>query len=540
MDTITARLIQRGSPFELQDAVIDGVPCKIFPRGAQNLLQMYRKAAALGTREFIVDGTRRLTFAAVFGGAAHVAAALAAGGCAPRTRVALWLPNGADWVTAFIGITLAGCVPVLIHADAEPASARAAAEQAQARLVMTTQPIAPNELTVEDLIARSAALAPGTALPEPSSEDIALIGFTSGTTGVPKGIELSHRNVVTGLMNMMLGGAIAGARAAVGNPSTRPAAAVNYAPCSMLFAPLSHISGFAQILLMAHAGGKVVLAGEWETAEILTCVAQEKVRSFSGATPTLLRKVLFALTPQHDVASLASLQLHGAALRKEFIDEVTRVLPHVMIGTGYGMTETCGSVSVTTGAEFLADIAASGRPLPSVEVRIMGADGIPAAEGIAGELEVRGAMVMRGYCGRGDAPLDGGWLKTGDFARLEAGKLYVVDRLRDLFEIRGVRHSANAIEGAAGNHPAVDEAAIVTFDAAAKDDGIAIAIVLRESQPDAETRLRAEILGRLAPLNFTPTLAFVDAMPRTASGKINRLALKDRVHAIARYSKEVP
>lgn len=559
MDNITRRLTQAGSPFELRDELVEGMACKVFPRGPQTLLDIYEKAATFGPREFVIDGDTRLSYESAFTQARACARALHREIAMPRgARVALWLENSPQWVVYFLAISLAGAVPVLVHAQLDGEKARECLEQSRCHcLIVGREQLARfrnathsipcvlaatqgDDLEAEGCLQMSALIAAAerssntlaAPLSSPAADEEALIAFTSGTTGRPKGVVLTHRNLTTGLMNMMLGAALQSARNPRGPATTRSAAtSIHLPPCTLLLAPLSHIAGYAQLLLMPYIAGKIVLLSKWNVETALTLVDREKVRSIAGASVTVLKDLLRSLRPDMDVSSLASIGIHGTALHTSLLEAIASSLPHVNVGTGYGMTETCGSISMISAEQLASHPGCSGMLLPSVQVRIMDESGCEVPTGMAGEIWVRGAMVMRGYCTtqpHGSVAVSGGWLHTGDLGRLDENRnLYVLERAKHLLRHEGVTLMPREIERVVAAHHGVDDVAVLSVQTNSATERVAIAVV---PCIDIDTRaLLDELRTSVQPLGIDPLILYTDTLPRTVSGKIDREALRGRL-----------
>ncbi|MDR0310741.1 MAG: long-chain fatty acid--CoA ligase, partial [Acidobacteriota bacterium] len=415
-------LTHKGSPFELKDAVINGIPCKIFPRGPQTLRDVFIKSAAFADREFIVKGDTRLTFGQAFRRASHFARSLRQKyGIKKGSRVALMMETGPEWAVVFMALCFAGAAPVVIPADAKRRAALKALELTNC------------ELAVADISSAERINAPGMKLPvvipimsrpdaisridfgksadfsifnladapvgkndadigaicETAPDDEALISFTSGTTGKPKCAMFNHRNITTGLMNMMLGGL----RMSFCAAKDRLKQHHDAQPCSLLLSPFSHAGGYSHLMLMCYLGGKIVLMPEWDAQTAAALIENERVRSLSGLSPVMAKSLLRADRSTDSLRSLTHMNIYGVALRRKFIRDLTDGFPRINLGTGYGMTETCGAVSVVSGIELLGNPELSGFALPSVDIKIVGRDGREAARGNYGEIWVRGAMV---------------------------------------------------------------------------------------------------------------------------------------------------
>jgi len=541
-------LVHKGSPFELQDAVIKGIPCKVFPRGPQTLREVFMKAAAFADREFIIKNDMRLTFRQAFQRGNHFARRLRQKyNIKKGSRVALIMETGPEWAVAFMALCFADMTPVLIPVDMKGRAALRALEFTNCELAVADLPSAEkinvsgmkcpvvipemrradfnpadmqdckNEVNIEDT---------GGTMPE----DEALISFTSGTTGKPKGLILNHRNMTTGLMNMMLGGV----RMSFRNVKDGRKQPQNAQPCSLLLSPFSHIGGYSQLMLMCYLGGKIVLMPEWDAGRAAALIESARVRSLCGLSPAMARELLRANRSTDKLRSLTQLNINGVALRRKFIREIAGEFPHICLGTGYGMTETCGAISVVSGTELLDNPELSGPVLPSVNIKIVDHDGREAAHGDHGEIWVRGAMVMQGYCsGRNNSGvmLEDGWLKTGDQGYIDhAGNLYVTGRL-DILRCGKKQVSSGKLERMVCELDAVDEAAALEIPNSGKTLGIALAVIPNSAIRIDRNELTRKVSACVSAYADNIRVVIVSNIPRTASGKADRRALQMQIRS---------
>jgi acyl-CoA synthetase (AMP-forming)/AMP-acid ligase II len=554
-DAVAQRLTQRGSPFELGEFSTGGTSNKVFIKGPTTLFDIFIKANSFTKRDFIVDGDLRLSFEESFGIAAKWVALIEEKfKLSNNRRVAIVLPNSIEWVIAFIAITLAGGVVVTVHSNSTPNNVLEALNTANCVSTITTYELAQSLFNLGNrrpaLIADTqtdtlcvhpnwvflpcarAQIAGGNGIDlinrkRPAPTDEALIAFTSGSTGIPKGVVLTHQNMVTGLMNMMLGGAITSFKTSKEKADKPPALAL--APCTMVLSPLSHISGYAQILLMCHVAGKIVLMRHWDVSDAITTIEKEKVRSLSGATTDMLKELVRANSEGRNLSSLMGFNIHGSALHTTLADEITTAFPHAVVGTGYGMTETCGSTCVVAGNDLRRRPQTCGQPLPSVNIRCVNSTGEDVACGQVGEVWIRGAMLMKGYCtASNDASEqpDDGWLKTGDLGRFDAeGYLYIVDRIQNIINLGDRQVSLTEIEHRITTHPLIEDAAAFSVKDSRHNEHLVLAIISRGD--GNQLAISRDIELHLSALGIGAKIIFPDFLPRTVSGKINRNELKN-------------
>ena len=555
-------LTHKGSPFELQDVVIKGTPCKIFPRGPQTLRDVFIKSAAFADREFIIKGDMRLTYRQAFRRTIYFARNMRQKYKIKKgSRVALIMDTGPEWAIVFMALCFAGAAPVIIPVDVKESDIIKALELTNCELVAADfsslgkinvsgikLPVVIPMMRQTDAISRIAcgtsavfsifnlADTPGDQddayieeTCETTPDDEALISFTSGTTGTPKGVVFNHRNMTTGLMNMMLGGLRMSFCAATDGRKHRHDAQT----CSLLLSPFSHASGYSQLMLMCYLGGKIVLLPEWDLQTATDLIDYERVRSLCGLSPTMANELLYANRSRDSLRSLSHMNIYGVPLRKKFIRALTNVFPHISLGTGYGMTETCGAISVVSGKELLDNPELSGLALPSVNIKIVDHDGCEATQGNHGEIWVRGAMVMQGYCfGREDsgAILEDGWLKTGDLGYIgPAGNLYVTGRL-DAFRCGDRPISSEKLERLVCELDTVDDAAALRISGSRRQGvGIALAVIPNSTVPVDKIELTREVAACVKAYADDVQVVIMNDIPRTASGKADRKALELKI-----------
>jgi len=350
-------------------------------------------------------------------------------------------------------------------------------------------------------------------------EDPAIIVYTSGSTGRPKGAVLTHRNI---------------SRCAAVQLELVPVAPLR-ALCNL---PISHTVSTSEIVAYALMGGGTVIFQErFEPGAVLAAIERERV-TFLLQIPAMLQRILAAAaTRRYDTSSLQAVLFLGAPLSRQAIAGLRELGGTVY--TGWGLTESTTSATFTEAGDDIDVLAETvGRPTPAFEVRIVGPDGLPVPRGQAGEIQVRGDCVMRGYYGLPDATAeaidDEGWLRTGDLGRFDAnGRLRFVGRLKDMFKSGGYNVYPREVELALESHPAVALAAVVALpDRLYHEVGCAFVLRAPGARLD-EAEILAHCRARLA--NYkVPKRCFVrDSLPLLPLGKIDRPKLRAEALALA-------
>ena len=487
-----------------------------------------------GDATFIVDGDVRLSFNDAFARRDALAGQL---GIQVGDRVALCMRNRAEWMIGFLAIIHAGGVAVLVNSRGAPHELAAAVTQTGAALVLAdahrTELLreggyAGRILDADDFPTKGE---PFTPPPAAGPHDPAVILFTSGTTGQVKGAVLSHRNIITGIMSIQMAGLMVLHNTArnMGVPVEQILAHIPQ-QATLLVYPLFHISGLgASFLSPFLSGTKVVILPKWDAGEAAKKIADEGVTMLS-VVPTMLWDMLHkAKLADFNLSSLRNIGTGGQALPINLLDEMRAACPDAVMGTGYGMTETAGSIAMALGEDFIRNRGSPGRILPLMDVRIEGDDGAPLPTGQAGEIVVRGAQVMLGYWEQPDATAavmtDDGWMRTGDVGYLdEEGYIFIVDRKKDMVISGGENIYCAEVERTLSEMPQITECA--TFGIPDDRLGELLVAVVRGAGVD-EGAVIAHVANRLARYKAPAHVAVVAApLPRNHLDKVDKIALR--------------
>lgn len=487
----------------------------------------------------VVDGARRWTYAHLLADCARWAAGLTAAGVRPQDRVAFVDVNRAEALSLLFASALVGAafVPLNFRSRAEElgdlldrAEVRAVAAGRRYGPVLRDLASRRPGLTVLDLDGGAEGGA-GAAAPLPpwdtDDADPAVLLYTSGTTRRPKAVVLSHGDLtgyVEGQVEPFDG-------------SDRGAA--------LTAVPLYHVAGLTGMLSSVYAGRRIVLLPQFEAGTWLGSVAAERC-TFAFLVPTMLKQVLdhpdFDRT---DLSTLATVAYGAAPMPAAVIEEALRRFPpHVGFVGAFGMTETTSTVTVLGPADhrprddspeevarWRARLRSVGRPLPDVEVQIRGPDGTALPPGSAGLVALRTPRLLRGYLTEEGPtrPVDAeGWLVGDDLGYLDdEGYLFLLGRADDVI-IRGGENIAPAeVEDVLARHPAVAEVAVVGRPSELWGQEVLAVVVPRDpAHPPSLEDLQAFCRDRLAGFKKPTALRIVDALPRTATGKILRRQLR--------------
>ena len=508
-------------------------------------------AARFGDAEAVVDGDRRVSFTALVADARRVTAGLMARGFEPGERAAVWSPNRYEWLVAALGILGAGGALVPVNTRFKSEEVRYILERSGVRFAFTVGeflgtdyattvaglraelPNLVNVVGFDDGSAVDCTLADfqssGEGMDDAAvdaritavgPDDVCDVLFTSGTTGAPKGVLMTHAQTLRQFSDWCdMAGLVAGDRYLVVNP-------------------FFHMFGYkAGCLASLMRGATIFPQAVFEVDALLRTVAKESITVFPGP-PTVYQSILDH--PERDGYDLSSLRLAvtGAAdIPVELIRRMHEELPFRRIITGYGLTEA-GTVTATGPDDDFETIATTvGRVRPGLEIRVADDAGADLALGEAGELLVRGYSVMGGYLDDAEATVAtidaDGWLHTGDLATLdERGCVRIVGRKKDMFIVGGFNAYPAEIENLLLGHPAVARAAVVGMPHERLGEvGMAFVVLAPGAELDADD-LIAWAREAMANYKVPRAVEFIAELPTNATGKVEKEALRARAAAL--------
>lgn len=506
-------------------------------------------ASAFAEQLFLEEGSTRISFAEFARQARQVAGALMQQGIQPGDRIGVWAPNIVEWVIAAIGAQCAGAVLVTLNTRYKGSEAAYILRQSRARLLFsignfldadypallqgeslpdlqtlvvlrgdTAARWAPNTLSWEqfleqgqhtpaaDIDARMASIS-GNATSD--------ILFTSGTTGNPKGVMTSHEQNLRAFTSFAdIVGLERGDRYLVINP---------------FFHSFGYKAGILACLLK---GVTLLPHAVFNATEILQRIARDRISVMPGP-PTLFQSLLaHPELDKYDISTLKRATTGAATIPVEMIRQMKTKLGFETVITAYGLTESCGLVSMCRASDSAEIIATtSGRAIPDIELRCVDPQGQPVASGEPGEIVVRGFNVMQGYFENPAATADtidsDGWLHTGDIGVLdEQGNLRITDRLKDMFITGGFNCYPAEIEKIMAGMDGVAMCAVIGVPEERMGE-VAMAFIAPKAGAElTEAGVIAWCREHMANFKVPRQVRFVSALPLNASGKVLKTELK--------------
>jgi fatty-acyl-CoA synthase len=481
----------------------------------------------------LAHGNRRWTYAELADRIAKLASGLTTLGVTRGDRVAWLGDNHPSFLETFFAVAQLGAVFAPVNHRLPRAVVADLLGDYKVRVVIVADSAAALDLpahvavvhicggasavSYEGLIASAS---PAGSEPRVDADDVCMMPHTSGTTGAPKGVMLTHSNVTWNVINML---SVADFRSD---------------DVTLALAPLFRTGGVGvNVLPLLFKGGTVVLPVATTPDEVLEAIERDRITVGFG-NPDLLD----ALTrcPRWASADLSSIRFFitgGGPVPARLIRAYGE--RDVTFLQGYGLSEASPVVSVLDAANVVRKSGSAGRTVPFVDARAARPDGSDCGTGETGELLVNGPTIMAGYWNRPDATLQAidefGWLRTGDAARIDdEGFVWIVDRVANAFTHNGQIVYPGDLERCIGEHPAVRDVGVVGVDGS----GHAF-VVLHDQSTATATEIIEHCTTRLGESAAPSSVVFVDALPRTSVGKLDRLTLVERTH-VARAADSRP
>ena len=555
---VHAMLTAPGSPFELDEAVVRGVPLRVWKAAPPSLRAVLESSRQRGEELFLVYEDEGVSYARHFAEVATLARRLVDDlGVQKGDRVAIAMRNFPEWSVAFWAATAAGAVAVPLNAWWTAGELEYGLQDSGSRIlfcdaerhdrladrlgslgldgVVVARPVGPLAAGARPFDDVLGEVDPAAELPDVAldPDDDATIFYTSGTTGFPKGALGTHRNICTNLMSLAFGQARGALRSGADPAAPTGGGGQN---AYLLSVPFFHATGCHSILVANLAfGGKIVIMYKWDPERALELIERERVTTFGGV-PSMVWEVLESPSlATRDISSVRSIGYGGAPAPPELVRRIEAMFPGRTPSNGYGLTETSSVTTINSGADYQRHPDSVGVPVPVVDVQVVDELGEPQPVGAVGELWIRGPNVVKGYWGKPEATAesftDEGWFHSGDVARVdEEGFVFIVDRAKDMVIRGGENVYCSEVEAALFEHPAVTDAAVIGVPHQVLGEEVGAVVRLRAGASATVEELQDHVRERLAGFKVPAHIWVRDEeLPRNPAGKVLKRALKEEL-----------
>ena len=553
---IHAKLTAPGELLEMEEVTIRGVRTRVWKHAPPSLASVLTLSRMHGEADFMVYEDDRWSFERHFRASAHLANILRDRyGVKKGDRVAIAMRNFPEWSVAFWAAAAAGAVVVplnawwtgaeLVYGLQDSGSTVLFCDSDRLDRLAPEMPQLPGLrlLSVRDgrdvlpagaeHFERVLGNVPADAeLPDVTldPEDDATIFYTSGTTGHPKGVLGTHRNICGNLLSLRFATMRAVMRGPVpGAPAPAPAGEQGV---YLLSVPFFHATGCHSILVAnLAAGNKLVIMHKWDAGRALELIERERVQTFGGVPAMVWQVLTHPDFSRRDLSSVRSIGYGGAPAAPELVRRIEELFPGRVPSNGYGMTETSSVTTMNMGVDYLRHPDSVGVPVAVCDVKVVDEEGRTLPTGSVGELWIKGPNVVKEYFHKPEASaatFTDGWVHTGDLARIdEEGFVYLVDRAKDLLIRGGENISSVEVEGALFEHPAVTDAAVIGIPDPVLGEEVGAVVHLAPGTSATEEELKKWVAARLAGFKVPRKVWFYnEPLPRNPAGKILKRDLR--------------
>ncbi|NQX88645.1 MAG: acyl--CoA ligase [Halioglobus sp.] len=546
---VRAELCAEGQLFEIEEVNVNGIPVKAWRHAPSSLREFWLQSAGHGDAVYLVYGDERWTYSEAHEQVNRIARWLVGAEVQPGDRVAIAMRNYPEWLLCYWATVSIGAVAVGVNAWWVPEELAYGLNDCTPKIIFcdrerlerfdTIRDEVPDMLVVgvrsddnsgEYAIPWARVLQADATMPDVDidPDEDACIFYTSGTTGHPKGAELTHRGCTNNIFTSLFAN-LSQLQALPAEEGEEFDAGV--AQSVLLTTPLFHVTANN---VVAHSntmlGGKLVFMYKWDAGEALKLVEREQITAVSGV-PVMSREMLsHADFETTDTSSLKSLGGGGAPVQPDLIEKIDQKA-NVVPSQGYGMTETCGLATFALGAFLLDRPDSCGPASPIIEMRIVNDAGVPLPAGERGEVLMRSSQVIKGYLNRDDATREtivDGWLHSGDIGYLDRdGFLYIVDRAKDMVLRGGENVTCSEVETVLFQHPGVAEAAVFSVPDETLGEEVGAAVFPKDGTALSAEDLRAFSRGLLSAYKIPRYIWIMEKpLPRNASGKFLKKELQ--------------
>lgn len=555
LKTIAADHKAVGSEYETETATIAGLELDVFKNIPENLGELYRKGLVAGDKDFLVYQNERFSFEEAFDLARRMARVLLEQfQVKPGDSVAVCARNSPEWCISYMAISLMGAIVVPMNSWWKGPELKYGLNDSGSKLIF----IDPARLSLlepflGELNVEIVQIKPEleTVFPEfyelaksvepLSDEEVARIGvkaddnatimYTSGSTGMPKGVLSSHRSIISALYTWKFVKEI--------NEILRPELVEEnpeFDPALLANVPLFHVTGsHAQFLASFVYLRKFVMMYKWDAEVALKLIEEERISVFHGV-PTMAWELMQSPNfDSTDISSLRGVQSGGAPRPPEHLNMIMEKFPDKAIpGLGYGLTETNAIGAIISGKFYASRPDSTGRPTPPVtSVKIVDEQDNELSLGEIGEICIKGPTVMKGYWNNPEATAEvikDGWFRTGDIGKQDdLGFLIILDRAKDIVIRGGENIGCAEVEYAITEHPDVNEVSVYGIPDDRLGEIVCASIMIKSDNSLDSHKLQAFLQSRIAAFKIPERMFFqYEQLPRIATGKIAKKELRKK------------
>ncbi len=548
----------------LKEGVVDGVKMKLYANAPETIRDIVLMTdAEYGDRDFLVYEDERVTYHTNMLAVQHLAKALVETyGINKGDRVAIIMRNYPQWPVAFLaalsigaiatpmnswwtgdeleyGLSFAGVKLAIVDGQIHERLRGSLEKLPDLKHIVVARDADgdhndPRVSSLEEIIGEANNWGSleniGLPLVDLSAEDSATIMYTSGTTGKPKGALATHRAVIANMYNSMS----CSARMYLRRGEAVPEPDLSIQRAALLSVPFFHATGAFSVLIPTMLrGDKIVSMYKWDAGQALPIIENEKITSIGGVPAIAWQVLEHPDRDKYDLSSIEVVSYGGAPSAPELVATIKKRFPEAEPGNGWGMTETCATVTLNIGQDYVHRPDSAGAPPPAVDLKVCDPDGNALGPNEVGELWCKSPSNCKMYWNRPDATAEAfrdGWVVTGDLARLdEEGFLFLVDRAKDMLIRGGENIYCIEVENALYDHPAVMDASVVGIENKILGEEVGAVVQLKPGTSASEDELRAHVANQLAAFKVPVEIQFqTDPLPRNANGKILKPELRAR------------
>ncbi len=553
---VRAELAGAGSMFEITEIDVRGEKLKAFANAPASLRDVWMGFGALyADRTYLIYEDEQWTYAQAQAETASIANWILAQGVKQGDRVAIAMRNYPEWMLTYwalvsIGVTVVGmnawwvseelkygledCEAKILICDKERLANFEPIKQHFPDMKLVGVRLDTPQAGVTDYATLKAF---GGDMPEVQidGDEDACIFYTSGTTGRPKGAQLTQRGCVMNIMNIaFMNLSVARAEARVAGTEDQLPDPMSAPPIvTLVTTPLFHVTANNCVVHPATlTGGTIIHMYKWDAGAALKLVEKHKITGISGVPVMSRELIMHPDFDKYDTSSITALGGGGAQLQPDLVGKINSALPNGKAATGYGMTETCGIISAVSNTYFVDCPESVGPLAPTMEGKTIDADGNDLPYGELGELCIKGSNVIKGYLNRSEATaesIQNGWLRTGDIARFdENGFIYIVDRAKDMVLRGGENVYCAEVESAIFKHDAVAECTVFGVPDDRLGEEVGAAVVIAQGADITADEIREHCVSLIAKFKI-PRYIWLrrELLPRNASGKFLKRELRD-------------